>query len=193
VKRVALVLVVLAALLLSVVPLVSAKGDILLHKVDIGNPTSEAGNVMAGWGPIEPATHGGNWGGFNVTGEDCRVIWDISDDDPSATITLDRGVRPGAATAIRMRHLDGLADDSFDVYVKDVHGTYVKIGSWAGSPGPEKWVIDEFALPNGNTLQLARGRDVEVELVATGQEWSGFGTYGQVAFDWIELVGNGKK
>jgi len=34
---------------------------------------------------------------------------------------------------------------------------------------------------------------VEVMLIATGNQWGGFGTYGQVAFDWIELVGNGKK
>ena len=28
--------------------------------IDIGNPSSESGYTMVGWGPIEPATHGGN-------------------------------------------------------------------------------------------------------------------------------------
>ena len=191
-KRVLFVMV--AGLVLLLASPAAAARDVVLCHVDIGSETSEQGADMSGWGPEEPAASGGNWGGFNVTKEDCRVIWDDSDDDRSATITLNRGVRPGAATAIRMRHLDGLADDSFDVYVKDVHGQWILIGSWAGSPGPENWVvIDEFALPNGKTLQLDRGRAVEVRLVATGPQWSGFGTYGQVAFDWIELVGNGKK
>ncbi len=180
-------------LALAVVGTAAAAKGVVLDRVDIGSETAAQSVGMSGWGPVEPTAHGGNWGGFSGTGEDCRVIWDASDDDPSAIITLDRGVKRGAATAIRMRHLDGIADDSFDIYVKDVHGSYVKIGSWDGSPGPEDWVTDEFSLPNGKTLQLGRGRSVEVKLVATGDKWSGFGTYGQVAFDSIELVGNGKK
>lgn len=178
-------------LVLAIVSPVAAKRDIVLCHVDIGNETSEAGHGLVGWGPIEPATSRGNWGGFGASDEDCRVIWDSSGDDPSAKITLDRCQDRGAAKAIRMRHLDGLADDSFDVYVKDVHATWVLIGSWAGSPGSENWVTDEFVLPKGKTLQLARGKPVEIKLVATGDEWSGFSTYGQVAFDWIELIGNG--
>ncbi len=190
-KRVLFVLV--AGLVLLLASPAAAARDVVLCRVDIGSETAEQGADMSGWGPVEPATSGGNWGDFSETGEDCRVIWDASNDDPSATITLNRGVRPGAATAIRMMHLDGLADDSFDVEVKDVHGRWILIGSWAGSPGPEEWVVAEFALPNGKTLQLDRGRAVEIRLKATGQKWDGFSTYGQVAFDWIELVGNGKK
>jgi len=39
--------------------------------VDIGDTTSEAGHNLVDWGPIEPATSGGNYGGI----DDCRVTW----------------------------------------------------------------------------------------------------------------------
>ena len=190
-KQLAVVITALALVLAMVSP-VAAKGGVVLCRVDIGNTTSEVGHGLAGWGPVQPAHSGGNWGGFGASDEDCRVIWDDSDDDPSAEITLDRCQAKGAAKAIRIRHLDGLADDSFDVYVKDVHGTWVLIGSWAGSPGTENWGTDEFVLPKGKNLQLARGKPVEVKLEATGPKWGSFSTYGQVAFDWIELIGNGR-
>ena len=192
-KVLAVVIAVSVALVLMVTPVMAAK-NVVLCRVDIGSETASQWAGMSSWGPIEPATHGGNWGGFGASGEDCRVIWHSVDSDPSATITLGRGVRPGAAKAIEVRHLDGLADDSFDISVKDVHGNWVQIGSytWSGNTN-EFWVTSTFSLPNGKTLQLDRGRDVEVKLDATGPQWSGFNTYGQVAFDWIELVGNGKK
>jgi len=188
-KRLLVVLVV-ALLLLLASPVGAATSVVLCH-VDIGDLVSEAGHNLVGWGPIEPATHPGGWG--SIGSSNCRVIWDANDNDPSATITLDGCARRGAATAIRVKHLDGIADDSFDVYVRDVHGNDVFVGNWVGSPGSENWQITTFALPSGKTLQLGRGRPVEVKLVATGEKWSGFATYGQVAFDWIELVGNGKK
>lgn len=191
-KQLAVVITALALVLAMVSP-VAAKGGVVLCRVDIGDKTSEVGHGLDGWGPVEPATHGGYWGGIGSESPpgSCRVIWDSSDDDPSAEMTLDRCQDRGAAKAIRMRHLDGLADDSFDVYVKDVHGSWVLIGGWVGSPGTENWVIDEFVLPNGKELQLDRGKPVEIKLEATGPKWASFGTYGQVAFDWIELIGNG--
>lgn len=44
---------------------------VLCDSVDIGKPASEAGHNLQGWGPIEPATHGGTWGGI----DDCRATW----------------------------------------------------------------------------------------------------------------------
>ena len=44
---------------------------ILCDSVDIGNPASEEGHNMLGWGPIEPLTNGGTWGGI----DDCRAAW----------------------------------------------------------------------------------------------------------------------
>jgi len=45
--------------------------DLLCDSVDIGCPTSESGHNLIGWGPIEPATSGGNWGGI----DNCRATW----------------------------------------------------------------------------------------------------------------------
>ena len=48
------------------------EGQVLCDDVDIGNPGSEAGHSLSSWGPIEPATSGGGYGGIN----DCRVTWE---------------------------------------------------------------------------------------------------------------------
>jgi hypothetical protein len=60
---------------------------ILCDSVDIGNPTSEMGHNLVGWGPIEPATSGGGYGGIN----DCRPTWfyeDPQNDASWAEVTL---------------------------------------------------------------------------------------------------------
>ena len=181
-----------AAMVLSAAPAMAAQNVTLCH-VNIGDEASEDGHDLDGWGPIEPYTHSGNWGGFDTSGENCRVIWDTGDDDPSATITLDRCCQNGAAKAIIVRHLGGIADDSFTIEVKDNHGKWVEIGDYEDEPGAnEEWFETRFALPNGKKLQLGRGLEVEVRLTATGEAWYGFNTYGQVAFDWIKLEGNGR-
>jgi len=50
---------------------------VLCDEVDIGNPASESGHYMDGWGPIEPANSGGVYGGIN----DCRATWFWTDGD----------------------------------------------------------------------------------------------------------------
>lgn len=49
--------------------------------VDIGMPDSETGHNLIGWGPIEPATSGGNWGGI----DDCRATWAPDEDQEPTT------------------------------------------------------------------------------------------------------------
>jgi len=52
---------------------------VLCDEVDIGKPASESGHNLQGWGPIEPATSGGVYGGI----DDCRCTWFYQDgDDP---------------------------------------------------------------------------------------------------------------
>lgn len=56
--------------------------------IDIGGGIPTAWVTPSGWGPTEPDTNGGNWGGFNG---DCRVTWyDNGDtqnpDGPCATL-----------------------------------------------------------------------------------------------------------
>jgi len=141
-----------------------------LYFVDIGTPLSEAAFSPVGWGPIQPDTSGGSWGGIaagplSPDGK-CRVIWDASDDCRSASLTF-----PTVITALGVRHLKGLADDDFDVDVG--------AASWGSAvddvSGSEVWAISSFMGTPGKKLTLA----------ATGFEWSGSETYGQVAVDWV--------
>jgi len=62
--------------------------DVLCDRVDIGDEISEAGRTMDGWGDIEPTTSGGNWGGFDVSGEKCRVTWAKGEQDMMAYVWL---------------------------------------------------------------------------------------------------------
>jgi len=74
------------------------QGHVWCDGVDIGKPASEAGHQVSvqvdhgslpgtNWGPIEPATNGGTWGGI----DDCRVAWEYCGAESlarSATVVL---------------------------------------------------------------------------------------------------------
>jgi hypothetical protein len=152
--------------------------------VDIGVSSSESGHDMISWGPIEPATHGGNWGDIADEDGTCRVVWDSSDNDPEAKITLNPcGVQLTSQT-LRLRTLDGLANDSFEMEVKIKNTANGKEYNydWSGDTN-EFWVTHEIALPN----YLNTGDPIEVTIEAAGPKWAGFDTYGQTAVQWIEL------
>ncbi len=183
-KRLALVLAVLATLLM-LGSAVWAAENVLLDSVDIGKPGDVAGWSLVGWGPVEPATHGGNYGGI----DDTRCIWDASDDDPTATLVLH--TPKGSAQTLVFSHLDGIADDSFEVYALHANGQWVMVDTYTDAPpasDPELWFPRTVDLASPD---LALGKDVTVMFKATGPKWSGFNTYGQVCFDTIELYGNG--
>ena len=148
-----------------------------LYIVDVGTPASEAGYSPASWGPIQPDTSGGNWGGIaaDILSSDgkCRVIWDASDDDPAASLAF-----PASVTSVAVRHLLGAADDSFDV---DVSGS--AWGSVSDAPSSsEVWTATTFSGVPGRNLTLT----------ATGEKWPSFNTYGQVAIDWVAATQTGE-
>lgn len=182
-KVIAIVTSVVILLTLSILP-VSAVGG---WTVDIGNPASEgqAGIGIAGWGPVEPATSGGNWGGFDVSGEDCRTTWELPNPEESlrcASVTYSHNdcVFP---TYLEWRILDGIADDSYEIYVDSV-----LVYTYTDLPpidDPEAWSIvgqdlSGFSLPN-DVVHI-------VEFCATGQAWGSFATYGQLGVDWVTLT-----
>jgi hypothetical protein len=156
---------------LAVIVALSCGQAMALYIVDIGTPASEAGfgiSIEPDWGPVQPDTSGGNWGGLASDPDSwdnkCRVIWEAVD-DPSATVTF-----PEPIMAVALRHLRGIANDSFDVDVDAQNwGSVVDNGS------TEYWVVSSFSGPAGQTLMLT----------ATGPAWSGFDTYGQVGVDWV--------
>lgn len=153
------------------------------YVVDLGVDWNPYGCGLAGWGPVEPTTSGGNWGGFGL-GTDiytppvppswdhlCRTVWAPGGDLNTATITF-----PGLVDKVTIRHLDGLAldglglgGDDFDVLVDGVLW-----GSYVSNPATnEYWEFTEFSGPAGTVLTI----------VATDTAWAGFGTWGQLGID----------
>jgi len=162
----------------------------LLDRVDIGDPSDEVSYDInePDWGPPEPDTHGGNWGGIGA-GMQCRVVWHAAGDPTLgyATLTLDTGGL-GFARRIVLRVLDGIADDSFNVYVKNPGGDWALVYSYDYDPSTsEYWVEHEiYSFPAGKGGQ---GTTIEMKIEATGDPWSGFSTFGQLAVDWVEVWG----
>lgn len=157
----------------------ASASPVSLDSVNIGVPATEATHNLAGWTITL-------WSGCGWCGPDgnMRLIWGDGGEsaDPAnnwASVTLDAG--SAWATSIRLQHLDGAADDGFNVYVNgDLVGTYVADNSI------DEWVLDtEFDISGGGYFGL-----LNVKLEATGTAWGGIGTFGQVAFNEIELFGD---
>ncbi len=143
-----------------------------MYTVDIGSPASEATYDPVGWEPIVPPP--GSYGRIATDplsfDNSCRVIWE-TESDPSASLTF-----PEPINWVNIRHLTGLADDSFDV---EVHAGGHYWGSVSDSTSStEVWTTSTFSGTPGTTLTLT----------ATGPAWPGFDTYGQVAIDRIEVA-----
>jgi hypothetical protein len=184
VKKVALVLGLLVALLM-LASAVWAAENVMLDSIDLGSGGTEEGRELCGWGRSATDETGGNYGGIGEGG--CRLVWDGEEDGPDATVLMH--THHGAAMNLKVRHLDGLADDSFDVEVLHANGSWVYVGSYSDQYSTENWVETDFDLSG---IDLGRGRDLQVRFTATGDQWSGFSTWGQLCIDWIELYGNGK-
>ncbi len=171
--------------------------DVLLDEIDLGTDlASFEEHDGTGWGPVEPATHGGSWGAIATDPDSpdgsCRAIWfenGVPEDPDAATAMVTLFPHPGSTRGIVMRTLDGVADDSFTVFVLGKHGDFVEVYSCDSDPSTEEyWVVHEIEIP---VNQIKAGRPLTVKIDATGSAWSQFNTYGQLAVDWIELWGNG--
>jgi hypothetical protein len=201
VKRIIVSLTYLAILLLFAMSTSMAEENIELDTVDIGEDEDEE-YYLSGWGPPEPKSHGGNWGGIESIGSEsidkkCRVVYfeNYSEEDPdlaSAVVTL--YPHSGSSRKIIMRVLDGIADDSFKVSVMGKHGNWVEIGSYNADNDAtnEFWMEHEFEIPV-KEIKAGRPLQVKIEATETSPKWWGFNTYGQLAVDWIELWGNGSR
>ncbi len=147
--------------------------------VDIGVPASEAGHNMLSWGPVEPATSGGAYGGI----DDCRAIWSTLDNSVNALVTMDFG--DGVNVLVAFQHLEGIGDDSYDVYIDGV----LKF-SYTETLGVEMWATSGFYTTVSPGLHV-------LEFVATGPQWAQWGSFGQVCFSdiWVgmEVVPDGEE
>lgn len=179
-KRVLIALMVTAGLVLSMLLVTSVGANptyMLLDSVNIGNTTSEAGHSLTDWTNV--------WSGCGWCGLDgnMRLIWGDGGDTCAlsenwASFTLNAGT--GVGKILIMEHLDGSADDGFSVYVNDI-----LVGTYVDKYSTNTWEITDFDISGLGFSGL-----LTIELKATGDAWSGCGTYGQVAFNEIELWGS---
>ena len=145
--------------------------------IDIGNPLSEAGYTLTGWGPIEPATHGGNWGGYSNFDGTCRVISSNMDGQSAADREWASLSLPFDIVGMQIIHLEGIAKDSFYVYADSLVTTPVFY--YAGdNQTNEYWVTSSFAFANPTDT---------VYFLSDRPHWWGWETYGQVAISEITV------
>jgi hypothetical protein len=92
------------------------------------------------------------------------------------------------ATGLRMRVLDGAANDDFMVFIKNKNGHLENIYTYISDPNTtEVWKV--LSIPLSSRYWFDKSMDVVV--MSTGSDWSSKSTYGQVGIDWMELVGLG--
>lgn len=156
-------------------------GCTVLDLVDIGQPASETGHDLDGWGPIEPAHSGGSYG----DAVDCRVVYASAangDGEDWATVDLDFGAPGATSKCLILQHLDGTARDAFEVWVYP-----------PGEPDSAElvfaWPGDDFTeeIWYRSTVSVAAHGVRTVRLVSTEDPWSGWPTYGQMAFDTLAV------
>lgn len=153
-----------------------------ISSVNIGDTGSEANYTMLGWGNTVWPGSGGGWGG----GDDgtIRTVSALAANDmykaaytsaDSATIVMNFGAASATKT-LKIRHLDGTANDSFNVLVDGV-----SVGNYADSTSTETWKTDSFSVNAYNGSHT-------VEIQLTGAHWASYNTYGQLGISFIEIV-----
>ena len=164
----------------------------LIDDVNIGDEASEIGHnlppqgAVGGWGPIEPAASGGQWGSDNAGGDDgnCRVTWEPPDGDRIGSFTMDNTALD--ADQLLLRVLDGFADDQFEVYINDFL-------AYAFVDGPridEEWITHKIYLDERNPLYASEWNTqvINVDIKATAANpWGSWDTYGQLGVTWAKL------
>lgn len=177
-----------SAILLIATLVVSAATRILLT-VDINTVGGVVvcGGTCSSFNPQQPGSWAGEYGGGAVTAFP-------GDPDPAGYVSFAPKHRDGKT--VRIRHLDGLADDSFDLCVKDASGAWIKVGHYEDFGGTsdgsdEQWVTSTFSLKrdiSGKRVVFEPSGIVDIKIEPTALGWSGFGTWGQLAIDRVELM-----
>jgi len=157
-------------------------GKPFLDYVDIGSAASMSGHNAWGWFPYST----GNYGGGDPVGT-YNFAMIGGDDDGGGTCDMDENdatfeMNACAVTAnnLVIRHLDGTAIDTFDVYV---NGNYVG-GYVGGTISGEVWVTTTFPLGG----QAFTGTATIRLVIAGNYPWSGCLTYGQGAVNWAYIT-----
>ena len=167
-KRILVITLVVAALLALTVGVAAANGWLAREDPEL------CGNHCHSFNPEVP----GSWGGEPGQGEVTAFPGDPDDAGYCVlTVTVDSKAR-----RLELRVLDGLADDSFEVYVMNPGGNYALVYSYTDQYSSETWVTHQiYDFPAGK----GQGGTIDVMIMPTGPHWVHFGTYGQLAVDYI--------
>lgn len=122
----------------------------------------------------------GYWGGEHGLGAVTAFPGD-GDDAGYCTLTFDEDSK---ARMLEIRVLDGLADDSFEVYIENPAEEWVLAYSYTDQHDTETWVTHQI---KGFPAGKGQGNTVEVKILPTGKPWTGFDTYGQLAVDYMAV------
>jgi len=187
-KKIITIYIILTLAMISI-PVFAAK-DIVLEHIE----AEDIIDSSLGWG-LKVSDHtGGNYGGmYSDPLIDGRLVDDDDDDGMEGPAEYTFTWNNAAAQTLEIKHLDGIADDSFNVEVYNKKGNWILIGSYEDDNNIEEWKTTIFELKGGKNVMWAKGRgEMKIRIVRTAGDWDGFGTYGQLAIDWMELRGNGK-
>lgn len=171
-KRLLVTVMALVVVLVLATAPVAANGPLAMADLSAGDPTAVGQCLDFHVGAP------GNWGGR--PGE--RAVAAFPGEDPAGDCSLQW--TGGKARRIELEVLDGLADDSFEVYVKNPAGKWVLVYSYTDQYSSETWVTHHiYSFPAGK----GQGTMVDLMIVPINVGWSGFNTYGQLAVDYIAL------
>jgi hypothetical protein len=177
-----------------------------LDIVNVGSDTPSG--RLTGFGPPEPLTHPGVWGGAAPGSEFYRVLW-FQGDEPFGIVEL-RIPPHSVAQKLEIDYLNGLSGcfagspegDSFNVYAANsLNAAWSLVGTvvWDSSActvGDQERAVAFYLPSNVADLGLgggSKGKDLFVMLVSTAgaanEPWPGFVPFGQVAIHTVKLTG----
>jgi len=157
--------------------------NVVLDSINVGDSDSVSmmsHNAQLWFNDPMAGNYGGRDGGETLAtiGGDDDDSGTCDPDESEATFELDAGLE--TANKLIIRHLDGSANDSFDVYVDGV-----LVYSYAGNQYPgEVWTTTTIDLGTDSFTGLAT-----IKLDITGNyPWGMCSTYGQGAVNWAKIT-----
>jgi hypothetical protein len=155
----------------------------------IGTCQPETDGSAMGWDQVPTS---GGWGGKNES--EFAVAWAPGmQDAPTlpgrmASCTIG-GVSGKTPTKVSINYLQGLANDDFCVFASVGAGNnLILVGCEdEDNNSGEVWATVTFDLMG----QGSSGQDLKIVILATGNAWPSFNTWGQLAVDYIKVEGTG--
>ena len=151
---------------------------------EIGTCEPESDTTAIGWDQTPPL---GGWGGKDESL--FAVVWqngtmDVPTNPGRMAQCTIAGVTTKTPGKVKINYLQGIANDDFCVFASGFGTTFYLVGCVdETNTAGETWVDVELNLP-----AMASGQDVTIKILATGNAWSAFSSYGQLGVDYIKIL-----